>query len=270
MLSLVCALAGLALLVLPPRPARARLHRLFPVTPSRWPIRLRRPNTALVAVVAGLLGGVLAGPGGAVAGTALGGTAWRRVTARKAARDRVAGTAGISAALGSLVGELRAGAHPAVAATSAGQDTDPATALAMSTIAGTARLGGRVDAALLDLTARQPHLAVPLARLAHAWRVAEVHGVALAEVLDAVRRDLDQRVRFTRQVTARLAGPRASAAVLAGLPVAGLLVGELSGAQPVHLLTSTPPGQVLLVLGAALTCAGVRWSNALADRVVIP
>jgi len=72
-------------------------------------------------------------------------------------------------------------------------------------------------------------------QLARAWRVSAKHGVALADVLDATRRDLDQRAAFARQVHARMAGPRASAAVLAGLPVFGVLLGELSGARPVRI-----------------------------------
>ena len=87
-------------------------------------------------------------------------------------------------------------------------------------------------------------------QLAKAWQVSARHGVAFADVLDATRRDLDQRAAFARQVHARMAGPRASAMVLAGLPVFGVLLGELSGARPLHVLLGTTAGQFLLVLGA--------------------
>ena len=68
---------------------------------------------------------------------------------------------------------------------------------------------------------------------------------------------------------ARMAGPRASTAVLAALPGFGLLLGELSGARPLHVLSGTPPGQVLLVAGAALVCAGLLWTERLTGQAVL-
>jgi tight adherence protein B len=65
-----------------------------------------------------------------------------------------------------------------------------------------------------------------------------------------------------------MAGPEASAAVLACLPVFGVLLGELSGAHPLHVLTSTGPGQVLLVLGAFFISAGLLWSARLTTQAV--
>jgi tight adherence protein B len=67
-----------------------------------------------------------------------------------------------------------------------------------------------------------------------------------------------------------MAGPRASAAVLAGLPAVGLLLGEAMGVQPLRVLSTTGTGQTLLVVGTGLLCAGVLWSARLTDRAVLP
>jgi len=87
-------------------------------------------------------------------------------------------------------------------------------------------------------------------------------------VLDAVRRDLEQRARFTRQVIARMTGPKASALALSLLPVLGIVLGETMGARPLRVLTGTGVGQVLLVTGVTLLCAGVAWSGRITNRVV--
>ncbi|WP_436493313.1 type II secretion system F family protein [Actinokineospora sp. HUAS TT18] len=104
------------------------------------------------------------------------------------------------------------------------------------------------------------------ATLTRAWRLATRHGLALADVLDATRADLDHQVRFGRQVRARMAGPRASALMLAVLPVLALLLGESMGAAPIAVLTNTPVGQTLLIVGVALICAGVSWTTRLIGK----
>jgi tight adherence protein B len=88
-------------------------------------------------------------------------------------------------------------------------------------------------------------------------------------VLDAVRRDLDHRARAAGRLTAALAGPRATAAVLAALPLVGLLLGQAVGAAPWRVLTGSVAGQVLLVLGSGLACIGVIWSARLVGKVAL-
>jgi tight adherence protein B len=172
----------------------------------------------------------------------------------------------LAEALRSLVASLRTGAHPARAAESAAEDAHPQAAAAMRAVATAARLDGDVSAALA--TARSPALATALGRVSTAWRLAQRHGLPLADVLDAVRSDLEQRARFTRQVLARMTGPRSSALALSLLPVLGIALGEVMGAYPLRQLTSTGLGQVLLVLGVTLMCAGVTWSARITNRVV--
>jgi tight adherence protein B len=71
-------------------------------------------------------------------------------------------------------------------------------------------------------------------------------------------------------VNARMAGPRASATVLALLPVLGVVLGEAMGAHPIQVLADTPLGQALLIVGTTLICAGIQWSAYLTQRAVLP
>jgi tight adherence protein B len=93
-------------------------------------------------------------------------------------------------------------------------------------------------------------------------------GCSLADVLAAVHDDLRARRRHRQELGAATAAPRASAMLLAGLPLLGLAMGSGIGADPWHVLTSTAAGQVLLVAGVAFELAGLAWSRRLVDRVV--
>jgi tight adherence protein B len=270
-LSLSLALLAIAVLVWPVRHAPRRLRALVPMPHHpRHRRRLPRPTNAVLAIAGACVGWSVLGPGGAVANAVLCMTCWRRWHSRRTARRRTRVTEGMVGALGALVAELRVGAHPATAAERAAVDADPLAAKAMSTVAHTARLGGDVDRALARSAHTEPSLAGVLGHIGRAWRLAARHGVPLAEVLDAVRRDLDQRLQFSRQVHARMAGPRASAAVLAVLPELGVLLGEAIDARPLHVLAGTPIGQLLLAGGALLICGGVLWSAKLTDHAALP
>lgn len=168
-----------------------------------------------------------------------------------------------------MVAELRAGAHPASAAEAAAVDAQPSAATAMRAIAAAARLDGDLDRALAASRTANPTTAHVLNQVARAWVLAQRHGLPLAEVLDAVRGDLETRRRFARQVLARMAGPRATATILALLPAIGLALGEAMGAHPLRVLTATPSGQLLLLVGVALACAGVAWSARITNQVVL-
>ena len=270
MVSLAVLLAGFALLCWPAARSAGRLRGLAGARGrSRGWCRVSRPTTAMVAGGAAVAGWLLGGPGGGVAAALAAGTAWRRLAARRGNRQAMAAVDGMAEALRSLVAELRAGAHPAVAAESAAVDAEPAAAVAMRSIAAVARLDGDVERALTASRTANPAIARVLTQLSQAWILVRRHGLPLADVLDAVHHDLDTRVRFARQVLARMAGPRASATILALLPAVGIALGEAMGARPLHVLTGTTAGQLLLVTGTALTCAGIAWSARLTSQVVL-
>lgn len=270
MVSASIALLAAATLVWP---AAAPAHRLRWLCGRRraWFRRrtLPRPTTFVVALLCVPAGWLLGGAGGAVAAGLAGATLWRRWRAQRELRHTLSAVDGLADAVRSLVADLRAGAHPADAAEAAAGDAEPRAAAALRSIAAAARLDGDLDRALAASRRAMPATAPVLGQLRRAWIMAKQHGVPLAEVLDAVRHDLTHRARFARRVVAKLAGPRASATVLALLPVLGLALGEAMGAHPWHVLTSTASGQGLLALGVALLCAGLVWSARITERVVL-
>ena len=258
-------LTSLALLCWPDTRVAKRL-RVITGQQRRKRLRTPRPSAVTTMITAVIAGWIVAGPGGAVAATLLATTVRRQLRARAESRESLIAIDGFAEALRSFVASVRTGAHPAAAAESAASDAHAEAAATMRAVASAARLDGDVGA-VLD-TARSPALANALGRMATAWQLAQRHGLPLADVLDAVRRDLEQRARFTRQVIARMTGPKASALALSLLPVLGIVLGETMGARPLRVLTGTGVGQVLLVTGVTLLCAGVAWSGRITNRVV--
>ena len=251
-------------------PRRPPAHRLRALTGERtttsrvtW-----RPAAPVLIAAAALVALLAVGVGVAVA-VAIGGITarwlWR---SHRRLTDQLAAADAMTDAVHGLVAELRSGAHPVLAAESAARDArEPARAV-LTTVSATARLGGDLAQALARYSAETPALAPVLRPLVHAWSLAQRHGLPLADVLDAVRRDVDGRVRFAHRVRARMAGPRASGTVLAVLPALGVVLGEAMGAGPIHVLLASPLGQTLLAAGATLICAGLYWITRLTAKAV--
>ncbi|MRH90474.1 hypothetical protein GFY24_24025 [Nocardia sp. SYP-A9097] len=254
---------ALALVVAPEPGSRRRFARLFGRTK-----RFRRPGrgaTVRLAVVSALPATLLVGVGPLVAAILVAGTLavrWRRA---RSDRIRTAESVQLLEGLETVIGELRIGAHPSAAAEVAAVETIGPTARAFAVSAARSRLGGSGAEAF-----RRTGTAIPeeLSRIAEAWQVADRHGLALAELLTATRLDLLGRKRFRDRTSAALAGARATAAVLALLPLLGIALGQLMGAAPLHVLFISPAGTWLLPLGAALTCAGLLWTDAITAKVL--
>jgi tight adherence protein B len=259
-------LTSLALLCWPDARAGRRL-RLLTGQRQRKRLHTPRPSAITLIAAASVAGWLAAGPGGAAAAGLLAATVRGQLRARTGDRQSLAAVDGLADALRTLVAGLRAGAHPATAAEAAAADAQPQTVDTMRAMAAAARLDGDMATALAD--AGSPALAPALTRVAKAWQLAQRHGLPLADVLDTVRRDLEQRARFARQVLARMTGPKSSAAALSLLPVLGIGLGEAVGASPLRMLTGTGLGQVLLLAGVALLCAGVIWSGRITSQVAL-
>ncbi|MDT0445393.1 type II secretion system F family protein [Streptomyces johnsoniae] len=180
---------------------------------------------------------------------------WRRRAAVRAAellRDEV-----IAFCVG-LAGEVRAGRPPAqavVAIGTAGLGPPGGGVLAA------ARYGGDVPAAL-RAAARRPG-ADGLRGVAACWSVAVDGGASFAAGLERVAGALRAERHQHEELRAQLAGPRATAVVLATLPVFGLLLGAAMGVEPLRVLLGTPAGALCLAIGAALEWAGLAWVRAI-------
>jgi len=183
----------------------------------------------------------------------------RRRSRRTAECVREART--LQGALGILVGELRAGAHPVTAFEAAAHEVDGPVAAALGEVAARARLGADVSAGLRAV-AGSSALPAHWQRLAVYWQLALDHGLAIAPLMRAAERDVVARERFSSRIRAGMAGARTTAAVLSGLPALGTVLGQLIGAHPVRFLLGD--GAVVLAVGVVLCCCGLLWS----DRII--
>ena len=251
---------ALALLIIPAG-SRHRLEGLG----LRAPARRRAfvlPCTAVATVALAVLlpASVLA------AASIVGVTLWVRRRRHVRVARRTAESAALQGALDVLVGELRVGAHPVSAFSVAADEVDGVVAASLRAVAARARLGADV-AAGLQSAARHSSLPTHWERLAVCWQLAQDHGLAIATLMQTAQRDIVERHRFSSKVDAGLTGARTTAAVLAGLPMLGVGLGELIGAQPVRFLLSDGAGGWLLIIGVTLACAGLLWSDRITAQV---
>ena len=121
------------------------------------------------------------------------------------------------------------------------------------------RMGGDVPPALRSDADGEP-LLLSLAAL---WQVCEGSGGALAAALDRLVDSARQGARTRREIKAQLAGPRATMKVLAALPIVGVGMGFMMGANPLGFLLGSVWGWVCLVVAGLLEVGGVLWTRKL-------
>jgi tight adherence protein B len=254
---MACAALAAAVGCAPGPAAAARFAALWPARGSRprW-----RPVTAGPAVLGALAGLLLTGPGGGLAGALVALVVQRRRVRHRAALAATATSGQLADAVSRITEELRAGSHPAAALGGVRADGPLARAV-LAPAAAAARLGDGVAAALRRHADDRPETAADVERIAVAWSLAERHGIPLAELLGRAHEEIRWRVRFGGTVRAQLAGPRATASVLTALPLLGLGLGQLVGADPIGVLRGGVAGQLLLVVGVGLAAAGAAWSE---------
>ncbi|MFL6077164.1 MAG: type II secretion system F family protein [Mycobacteriales bacterium] len=246
---LLLAAAG-AVLVPLPDPAHVRFRRLQG-GPRKARLPLSRAGGTGAVLTAATLALLTCGTAVGIA-VAAGGYGVLRTRARSraelAAVDRRQAAVEVVAA---LAAELRAGRPPEAA------------------LACVAEIPGPYGPTLTEASATgaiRPTGDPLLARLAAAWRVSESSGAPLAGVLDQLEEELRAAARAHRQLRAQLAGPKASARLLAVLPLLGLLLGAQLGADPRHLFAEQPAAAVSLLIGVGLDFAGLAWI----DRITRP
>lgn len=106
------------------------------------------------------------------------------------------------------------------------------------------------------------------ASLSAASRLARTTGAPLAAVLESVSAVVRDDAEAHAKREAALAGPRASARILAWLPLAGAGMGVLVEPASARLLLTTPVGWALLLAAGGLWWAGRRWIRRLVARAV--
>ncbi|MFB7614769.1 type II secretion system F family protein [Kitasatospora sp. NPDC056181] len=242
--------------------------RRWPVAagPGWWPLRRPgRPAPELLLVPVGLAAGASTGSPVPVLAAALAFLPLRRWRQRRrvAAEARRRAAAIIDLCAG-LAGELRSGSTPEqalhVVTTRIAADREVLRRIGEEPVARLAagRYGGDVPLAF-QLLAELPGGSGATA-IAACWRVTADGGSGLAAGLDGVAEALRGEQALAEEITAELAAPRTTIAVLAALPVVGLLLGVALGARPVAVLLHTPAGLACLAGGAALEGLGLAWT----------
>lgn len=250
--------AGTAVLVGLPQPRRV-------VVLGTRARRTAAPPPPVLPLVVGL--GLLLplGPVGALVAAGLTVLGRRALTARRAAKERAAERAGAAEAMVVLAAELRAGRAPEEALRRAADVACGPAGAALAAAVTAAAYGGAVPATLLRGV---EHSDVPevLRGLAACWAVCQGMGGSLATAVEQLEEGLRTERRRREEVDAELAAPRASAAMLAGLPLLGLALGSAAGGEPLRVLLHEPLGNACLVVGVALDLLGVWWTGRIVAR----
>jgi tight adherence protein B len=216
-------------------------------------------GSAVVALRVPILPVVVLSAGAVVA------TRVRRNLQAANARDRcAAATVEITFA---LAGELRAGRTPAQALAAVAAVAGPLRPALEA--AGAAVSVGADPADELARAAAEPG-AERLRYVAAAWAVAESAGGRVAVVLERLSEAMDCDDEVRQELDAAMAGPRATIALLAGLPLLGLALGQAVGARPLGLLVHRPLGWALLSAATILDGLGVIATRTIARRALRP
>ncbi len=191
------------------------------------------------------------------AAAAVGSTLWRR---RRSARAAERTSERLLEACEQLTGELVAGQPPGAAL-----DHGAAQWSFLAPVAEAFRVGADVPGAWRQV-ARRPG-AADLRLVAAAWQVSHRTGAGLAGALDLVTSDLRAERATRRVVAGELASARATARLVAVLPVLALTFGSSTGGDPWGFLLTHPVGLACLGAGLAFALGGLAWIEALARDV---
>ncbi|GHH71722.1 hypothetical protein GCM10017673_25630 [Streptosporangium violaceochromogenes] len=163
-----------------------------------------------------------------------------------------------------LAAELAAGRSAGEALARAVAASDFPDPVSLRPLLAAARDGGDIPAALLAVAPERGGEA--FRRLAACWRVGMTAGAGLSLLVDRVAGSLREAEAHRQDVASQLAGPRATARLLVGLPLLGLLMAAGLGMNPLAFLLGSPAGLLCLIIGLALDGCGLWWTHRLVTR----
>ncbi len=236
------------------------------------PVQVSRRPSPPVLLAGALLGWTLSAwwlVGHGVAGVVvLLGTAVPAVVVREVRRRRAHAAAArrrdaaIDACAG-LASDVRAGLTPTAALKAAAQTWPEFRA-----VSDAALLGADVPAALRRVADRPG--ASSLRWVAAAWVVAHRSGAGLADAVELASRAMLEARATAQVLDTELASARATARLLALLPLGVLLLGRGAGGDPFGFLVGTLPGAVVLTTGLLLAWVGMFWIERIAVGILPP
>jgi tight adherence protein B len=258
--------AGAAAAAGMPPSAAAVLNRLreIPSLPARFRprpgLRAFAPHAVLLVIACCVLGVAVRSPVLALVGIATAGAVMRFRRRRQTREAAAVRRAAVVELCTGLAAELRAGRTPREALIRAAAGPGSVATLCPAAVSAAAS-GADVPAALITASREG---AGPLRWLAACWQVAEEQGAGLAAAAERLADHSRANESLRQEVSTQLAGPRATAVLLAVLPGVGVLCGTGLGAAPLDVLLRTPWGLACFVLGGLLAAAGVAWTGRIA------
>lgn len=257
-------LAGCALLVWWPRPGTAVELRMGATVSVSAGSRRRLVTAAVflgMACTAGLVVAFAAVAHRLLVGLTVAGAFWaawqlRCMQRARAQRDHV--RAETVEAIEALTSEIESGVEAARALDHLAADWPQ-----FGPAAAAARIGGDVSATL-HAAAATPG-AEALDRLAGVWRLSARTGAAQRSVLDQLGHALREERELQREIISGLGPSRATARLLAALPLLGLALGSSMRGETLRILFDTMAGAVCLAAGVALACVGLMWVERIAS-----
>ena len=165
---------------------------------------------------------------------------WAIRTARQHARA-TAIRSHTSTFLGFVIGDLRAGngMPHALGVAVDSLSSDAPSELRDAVRVAAARSAGGGDGANVLISSSCPDLV----RVGQLWKVAARHGIPLVALCENAQRRIDAQLTHAAATRAALQGPKATAMVLSILPVVGIGMGGLLGADPLHFLLGAALGE---------------------------
>lgn len=236
-----------------------------------------RVPAAVALVASGLLAWLFAGPVAAVVVAVTAGCLYRAGGHARRRHHQARVRARAEDLLAAVAAELDAGGPPAVALHAAASGVLATARRAVAIPGGGGRPGSgwipldRLAAALAAADDPGDVLCASEAgsvrQLGIAYRVCTRAGARLAPVAEMLAALARSDAVRAAELSAALAGPRASGRLVAALPIAGIALGSLTGTAVLHTLLATPAGVACLLIGGLADLVGLRWLRAFADGV---
>lgn len=236
-----------------------------PGRPVRFPVMVARSvPTPAVALLAGGAGLAAGGPVAAFVVAAYTALLVRGARHRQLARRRTGLRAGELDALCAFAADLRAGLPPVLLG-GVGPDAGRAGANPRP------RAGADGWAPAPDDPVRHRVTDYRVSCLASAAvGLAESTGAPLADLIERIEADARAADRAAATASAQAAGVRATAWLLAALPVGGISLGYGIGVDPLRVLLHTPAGACCAVSAVLLQVTGLLWAERLARLPGLP